>query len=184
VFALVGNYFFLPFYALSWLDTVFYLGAFSALLVIFIYDFKYMEIPMIVIWLASGWTVVYLLLFDWLNYGFQVQILNFQTFSGLLAGIVAFLFFFIIASVSREKWMGMGDAYLALLSGLIVGFPNILLALTLAFAIGAGVGITLVILGKKKMQSQIPFAPFLASAVIIIIIAQKALPIIDYFWFR
>jgi prepilin signal peptidase PulO-like enzyme (type II secretory pathway) len=182
VFALVGNYFFISFYPLSWLDTVFYLGVFSALLIIFAYDLKYMEIPMIIIWLASGWAVIYLLLFDWLNYGFQVNILNFRTFSGILGAVIAFLLFFIISSVSKEKWMGMGDAYLALLCGLVVSFPNIALAMTLAFAIGAVVGIVLVVLGKKKMQSQIPFAPFFVSAVIITIIAQRAFPVLDYFW--
>ena len=183
VFALVGNYFFISSYALSWLDTVFYLGVFSALLVVFVYDLKYMEIPMIIIWLGSGWTLIYLLLFDWLNYGFQVQILSFRTFSGVLGAMVAFLFFFIIVSVSKEKWMGMGDAYLALLAGLIVGFPNIFLMLTLAFAIGAVFGVILVILGKKKMQSQIPFAPFLVSAVIILVLLQKAIPLIGYLLF-
>lgn len=184
VFALVGSYFFIPSYSLSWLDTVFYLGAFSALIVIFVYDLKYMEIPMIIIWLVSGWTLVYLLLFDWLNYGFQLNILGFRTFSGILGAMIAFLFFFVIVSVSKEKWMGMGDAYLALLAGLIVGFPNIILAMTLAFAIGSVVGVILVIMGKKKMQSQIPFAPFLVSALIIAILALRAFPIIDYFWLK
>lgn len=183
VFALVSYRFFIVTYPMSWLETIFYLGVFSALLVIFVYDLKYMEIPMVVIWLAAGWTIIYLLLFDWLNYGFQVQFLNFRTIAGVFGALIAFTFFFIIVSISHEKWMGMGDAYLALLAGLIIGFPNIVLTLTLAFAIGSLAGITLVLLGKKKMRSQIPFAPFLVSAVIILVLLQQVIPIFNYFWF-
>jgi leader peptidase (prepilin peptidase)/N-methyltransferase len=183
VFALVGNFFFFASEPASWIETIFYLGVFSALLVIFMYDLKYMEIPMIIVWITSGWTIIYFLFSDWMNFGGQVQIVELKIFSGLIAGIIAFLFFFIIASVSKEKWMGFGDSYLAFLSGLIIGFPNIFLSLTLAFAIGAISGIILIILGRKKMQSQIPFAPFLVSAVIISVLIQKAFPIISYFWF-
>lgn len=57
--------------------------------------------------------------------------------------------------------MGMGDAYLVVLLGLILGWPQVLLALFLAFAVGAIYGIILIALKKKKMKSQIPFAPFL-----------------------
>ena len=57
--------------------------------------------------------------------------------------------------------MGMGDAYLVILLGLILGWPKILLGLFLAFAIGAVYGIILIALKKKQMKSQLPFAPFL-----------------------
>ena len=76
---------------------------------------------------------------------------------------------------SKEKWMGMGDAYLALLAGLAVGWPKILLALTLAFTTGAICGIILIALKKKTMKSQVPFAPFLIIGIALTIFLEKSL---------
>jgi len=52
---------------------------------------------------------------------------------------------------------------LAILLGLILGFPEILLALTLAFFFGAIIGVSMMLLKKGGLKSQIPFAPFLIS---------------------
>lgn len=57
--------------------------------------------------------------------------------------------------------MGAGDIKLAFLMGLMLGYPNILVALFLAFFIGAIMGAGLIILGKKTMKSEVPFGPFL-----------------------
>jgi len=45
--------------------------------------------------------------------------------------------------------------------GLLLGFPNILLALFLSFFFGAIIGIILMVFKKKGIKSEIPFAPFL-----------------------
>ena len=55
----------------------------------------------------------------------------------------------------------MGDVKLALLMGLVLGWPNILIALFWGFFIGAIIGIGLIILGKKTLKSEVPFGPFL-----------------------
>ena len=47
--------------------------------------------------------------------------------------------------------------------GLFLGFPNVFLALFLAFSLGAIIGIGLIISGKKKLKSKIPFGPFLVT---------------------
>jgi len=47
--------------------------------------------------------------------------------------------------------------------GLFLGWPKILVALFLAFFIGAIVGVALIILAKKNLKSEIPFGPFLVS---------------------
>jgi len=57
--------------------------------------------------------------------------------------------------------MGMGDVKLAFLMGLLLGFPQILLALFLAFLIGAIIGLSLIMLKKKTLKSEVPFGPFL-----------------------
>ena len=60
--------------------------------------------------------------------------------------------------------MGMGDAKLAGLMGLVLGFPGIIVAMMLAFLTGAFVGVILVLVGKKRFGEHIPFGPFLATA--------------------
>jgi leader peptidase (prepilin peptidase)/N-methyltransferase len=54
VFAILGNCFFKLEDFSTWTLTAFYLIIFAILLVIFVYDFKYMEIPMLVLWLGIG----------------------------------------------------------------------------------------------------------------------------------
>ena len=45
--------------------------------------------------------------------------------------------------------------------GLLLGFPLVLAGLFLAFCFGAIIGIGLMVIKKKELHSQIPFAPFL-----------------------
>ncbi|PIP22482.1 MAG: prepilin peptidase, partial [Candidatus Nealsonbacteria bacterium CG23_combo_of_CG06-09_8_20_14_all_39_25] len=68
---------------------------------------------------------------------------------------------------SQGKWMGLGDVKLAFLMGLFLGFPNILVALFLAFFIGAIIGIGLIISGKRTLKSEVPFGPFLITGTFI-----------------
>lgn len=150
----------------NWLETVFYLGLFSTLIVIFVFDWKYLEIPMPVLWLAVAWTVIFLLALDILNFIPGQSIFSSKIFSGNLASLIAFIFFFALSYGSKEKWMGTGDAYLALLIGLALGWPKILPALVLAFLLGSLIGIGLIIAKKKTLKSQIPFGPFLVSGAI------------------
>jgi len=63
--------------------------------------------------------------------------------------------------------MGLGDVKLAFLMGLFLGFPNILVALFLAFFIGAIIGIGLIISGKRTLKSEVPFGPFLITGTFI-----------------
>ncbi|OQA70914.1 MAG: Type 4 prepilin-like proteins leader peptide-processing enzyme [Parcubacteria group bacterium ADurb.Bin247] len=51
--------------------------------------------------------------------------------------------------------------------GLFLGFPNILTALFLSFVIGSVVGIIAILLKKKKVKSEIPFAPFLITGTVL-----------------
>lgn len=165
LFALAGNHFFLLEDFSTWAVTGIWLFLIAALIVIFVYDILYMEIPGIVLWPAIVFSFGFNLFLD---YGQKFSsVWERMLISGLLAAIGAFLFFFALSFFSKEKWMGMGDAYLVIFLGMILGWPKILLGLFLAFAIGAICGIILIVLKKKKMQSQIPFAPFLIVGTIV-----------------
>lgn len=183
VFALVGHYFFILSDPASWLVTAYYLVLFFLLLVIFSYDLNYMEIPMMIFWIALFWSIGCLLILDAQSFDFQAGILSVQTYSGLLAGTVFFLLFFLLAAGSKEKWMGMGDAYLAFLLGFVVGIKYLLWLIILSSLSGSLVGIALVLLGKKTLKSRLPFAPFMAAAAIAVIILNQAVPEMKYWIF-
>jgi leader peptidase (prepilin peptidase) / N-methyltransferase len=88
-------------------------------------------------------------------------ILGSRTGSGLVAGLAAAGIFFLIVYLSQETWMGMGDVKLVFLLGLFLGIFKTVVALFLAFEIGAVVGVLLIIFGKAKMKTALPFGPFL-----------------------
>jgi len=81
--------------------------------------------------------------------------------SFLLSGLGAGAFFIVLGSVSRGS-MGMGDAKLAALIGLVAGWPGVLVALFVAFALGALTGVLLMAVGRLGRRDPLPFAPALA----------------------
>jgi len=167
LFVLVGYKFFSLNDTTTWAMAIYYFGIVSFLMIIFVYDWLYMEIPEVVLWTTVGFVVAFNLFFDWNKVGTTTGVLDYAVYSGVLAGFAAFMFFFLMVAISKEKWMGMGDAQLVILLGLIVGWPKILLVLMSAFGLGAIIGLALVIFKKKKMKSQIPFAPFLITGAFI-----------------
>jgi len=84
-----------------------------------------------------------------------------RTGSGLIAGLTVSMIFYLIVFFSKEKWMGMGDVKLVLLLGLLLGGVKTILAVFLAFQIGALAGIILLILKRATAKTALPFGPFL-----------------------
>ena len=90
------------------------------------------------------------------------------------AAIAAAGFFLFLVLITRGRGMGTGDVTLAAFLGLWLGWPKILLAVWLAFLIGAIWGIGLILLGRKKFGQTIPFGPFLIAASIITAIINNS----------
>ena len=128
----------------------------SLLIIIFLFDLKHYIIPDRVVYPA----ILIALIF---NFQFLISN-NFALFWGpVFSAAGAAGFFGAIVLFSRGKWMGAGDIKLAFLMGLFLSWPNILVALFLAFLLGSIVGIGLMLLKKKNFKSEIPFGPFLVS---------------------
>jgi len=101
----------------------------------------------------------------------------------LAAAALGSLFFYILWFVSRGRWLGFGDVKLALPLGILVGPGLVFSFVVLAFWVGAGISILLIIAnnffgGKNRlhikskaltMKSEVPFAPFLIASSLIII---------------
>ncbi len=137
------------------------------LIVIFVSDLKYYVIPDKIIYPAIAIAFLYRL-FEFLNFACPAGNLfscgghwDLFRISDLGFGILPSVIFLAIILFSRGKWMGLGDFKLAVLMGLFLGWPNILIALFLAVILGAIMGLGLIILKKKTLKSTIPFGPFL-----------------------
>ncbi len=126
----------------------------SILVIIFIYDLYWKLIPDKISLPAMVIALFFNLL---LKYSLQ----NLLLASAIIGG------FFLIQFLISEKWIGGGDIRLGILMGLMLGFPNILIALFIAYILGSVTGIFLIFIKQKKWKSEIPFGPFLSTATII-----------------
>lgn len=152
------------------IQTVYFFIIFSFLIIIFVYDLKNYIIPDKVVLPAVGLALAYNL--------FSVLIGDFswQVFWGrIFAGFWPALFFFLLFFVSQGKWMGFGDVKLAFLMGLLLGPVKVITALYTAFITGAVIGLWLVIFGRKKIKSEMPFGPFLIAGTYLAMIFGNSL---------
>lgn len=128
------------------------------LMTVFAYDLRYMLIPDKITVPAILIAATTQLFF---NFEFH-YLLNL-----LLAGFAAAGFFMLQFIISKGSWIGGGDIRLGFLMGLILGWPNVIVGMFLAYIIGAAFSLPLVIIGKKSMKSPVPFGVFLTIATII-----------------
>lgn len=138
------------------INLTYLLVVFSALFAIFIYDIKHYIIPNRIIYPLAVFVIAYGLLS--ISWPFLGAGLSWRSAYAILAGAGFFLALIII---SRGRWMGMGDVKLAFFMGLFLSWPNILVALVFSFWIGTLASLPLLLSGRKTINSQIPFGPFL-----------------------
>ena len=139
----------------------------AALIVVFVYDLKHYIIPDKIIYSAITVALGFNLFND-LGIISKLGILDLQFIiynsiflNYLFAAIIASAFFLSIVIITRGKGMGGGDIKLAFLMGLLLGWPMIIFSVFLSFVVGSIVGVFLILVGRKKIKSMIPFGPFL-----------------------
>jgi prepilin signal peptidase PulO-like enzyme (type II secretory pathway) len=99
--------------------------------------------------------------------------------SFLLSGFGAAVFFILLGALGGGA-MGGGDAKLAALIGLVAGFPAVLIALFVAFALGSVAGLLLIAIGRLGRRDPLPFAPALAVGAATAGLAGRQLA--GFFW--
>lgn len=92
--------------------------------------------------------------------------------SAVVVGLIFFAGFWLLWFASRGRWLGFGDAKLALGLGLFLGAPAAWSALVLAFWLGALVGLGLVAWRSHNLKSEVPFAPFLIAGAVLVYLFQ------------
>lgn len=128
-------------------------------IVIFVYDLRHKIIPDFFSY-AAAFIGLLMIFLDW-------QVAGSFDFYRLLAGCILALFFFFFWFVSRGRWMGLGDAKLALSVGFVLGLGQGIAAILLAFWIGAVFALILMAIERLRgrtglgFKSEIPFGPFI-----------------------
>ena len=82
------------------------------------------------------------------------------TLATLLGGVFG-LAPFLAAALLKPEGVGVGDVKLAALIGLMVGFPDVITALLVAVLTGGVAALVLLLIRHWKLESQMPYAPFL-----------------------
>jgi len=138
------------------INYIYYASLISLLMVITVYDIKHKIIPdslsfvfgllafLGIFFIDSG-----LVFFHW------------PVLTDLVSGFALSLPFALLWLVSSGRWMGLGDAKLAVGLGFMLGLTKLLPATLISFWTGAIYGIVLIVLSKAGPKSEIPFAPFL-----------------------
>jgi len=79
--------------------------------------------------------------------------------------ILLTLFFLLLVLITRGRGMGLGDVKFAFLLGLIVGWPNVVVASFLAFVTGALWTVLLLLTKRTHFGQAIHFGPFLVLSI-------------------
>ncbi len=145
---------------------IFDLIIFSLLVVILVYDLKHKIIPDGIVYTFIIFSLLRLLFSFFLPLSLGTTDLKWDLFAGPLF----FLPFFLLWYFSGGRWMGFGDAKLAIGIGWFLGFISGLSAIVLGFWSGAIIGIILLIVQSRKvtMKTEIPFAPFLILGILLV----------------
>ncbi len=129
------------------------------LVIVFVYDFRWQLVPMVVIWPMS-------FVFFGLN-----LILGFSFINLIFSGLGAALFFWLQYLITKKRGLGEGDIWLGLMLGLAFpGFSQLFLILVLTYSLGSLVGLFLMLLKNKSGKTKIALGPFLAFGAIITLI--------------
>ena len=153
--------------------TMLYAFCIFSLAIVFSIDYRYQLIPdechIIIIAVAL------------INIGFNLN-LWYEYFIGAVIGGGSFYLLGMLALlIYKKEGRGFGDVKLMASLGLLFGIKKILVITILSFAIGAVISIILMIFRFKKMDSYIPFGPFIVIATILIMYFDTDLFINAYY---
>jgi len=133
-------------------------------IIIFVYDFRWKLIPMLVVWPM----LIIIFIFN--------LFLGFLWWELLLFSLLFTSFFLVQYLLTKKKGIGEGDIWLGALIGL--AFPDLnklLMVILLAYFLGAVIGLVLIYKAGKERKSQVALGPFLSLAAIIVLIWGPAL---------
>lgn len=129
------------------------------LVALFFFDLKHQILPDVIVFPMIGLTIFRLLVL-------RPDLLISAGATGVLLAAV----FGLLYVVSRGRWLGFGDVKLALLIGLLFGYPGAVGVTLLAIWFGALWGVGLILLRRANMETALPFGSFWTAVAIVALI--------------
>jgi len=121
------------------------------LVVIFVHDLRYQVILPNVVWIGAAIGLI-----------INVSFLNYDFTSLVLGAFIGGGFFLAQFLLSNGRWIGGGDVRLGVMMGLWLGWQNTIVAIFLAYIIGAIFAVFLLVSKRATRQTAIPFGTFLS----------------------
>ncbi len=153
--------------------TILYLFCIFSLMLVFSVDYRYELIP--------DECHIIIAILGIINLCFNLS----NWYSFLLGAIIGGGSFYLLGVLAlwiyKKEGMGFGDVKLMAALGLLFGMKNILVITILSFAIGAVISILLMLFKIKKMDSYIPFGPFIVISAILLMFFEPDLFINAYY---
>ena len=140
----------------------------SYLVLIFVYDLRHMLI-------IDRFTIPAMIFAIIINLWLGMV----PAWSVLVGGLVLAGFFWIQFLISKGTWVGGGDIRMGALIGFMLGLEHGLVALFIAYVLGAIVGVAMMASGKATRKTPVPFGSFLAVATVIVLFIGQ--PLIDWY---
>lgn len=137
-------------------------------LIVFVTDVEHGLILDVVTY--PGMVLAFVFAFFWPHSGWP----GMGVLSALVGGAIGFLLMLAPYLLSRDG-MGGGDVKLAALIGLATGFPQVLVALTLAIIPAGFLAVILLASRRTTRKQAIPFGPFLATAAMVTLLWGDAM---------
>ncbi len=157
----------------SWVLFGLWLVILTLLIILAVYDTRWMLLPDKIMVPAIGLGLMYVVLQ-------MVQTQSLEAGRGpLAAALIGGSIFYGLAIATKGRAMGGGDIKLVFLMGFLLGLKGLALALLLAFNSAALVGLALIATHRKRRRDQIPFGPFLVAATIVAFLYGR--PIVDWY---
>jgi leader peptidase (prepilin peptidase)/N-methyltransferase len=152
------------------LQPLFWLSVGVLLIMIFMADLLYLLIPDVAVGLLLLMTILYRVGLTLAGIMEPMDLLK-----AVMGMVLAVSFFGGLWLLTKGKGMGFGDVKLVGPLALLLGWPNILVGLFIAFVLGALTGLVMIALGKRKMGQVLPFGPFLVIGTVFALVVGDQL---------
>ena len=138
------------------------------------YDFKKMEVHTTVSFiLMLILLLINVTLFFLFKDNLNINILhnwNYNPYNNILSTLTLGSIFQLVVLISKEKALGQGDVRIAIITGLLIGFNNLIYWLYITIFTALIYGFILAYKKKKFKNLKIPFVPFMVLGIIVLIL--------------
>lgn len=133
----------------------------AVLMIVFSIDYRFQLIP--------DEAHIIIVLLGIINLVLNIDMWYSYLIGAAIGGGIFYTLSLLAVVIFKKEGMGFGDVKLMAALGFLFGIKNILVITLVSFFLGAVIGGILLVVNKKKVDSYMPFGPFIVIATIIII---------------